>query len=235
MKNPLVSGCLLGIQLKADISSHQDVIYHSQLMVDSSLDQLFGRFCWLNCSSDVATRMRLDFKPTTNGVAFDEPFSCLPFWRGIWKCGCDAHDAGCCSFAECYRRSTGRAITSGVSLLDDINYRVLCFKYFGLSFVSFSARKIPCSRWWAPLKNLQAPYGHGRYPLLLVYEVLANFALHVVTNEKLRSMVNCQGFFPQVFQMKGYARTLLRAMPPIQLAEDSDFWWIQGGHRESPN
>jgi hypothetical protein len=101
--------------------------------------------------------MQLDFEPTTDAVAFDEPVSCLPFWRGIWKCGCRAHDAGCCSFAECYRRSAGPAITSGVSLLDDINYRVLYFTYFGLSCLSFSARKVPCTRWWAPLKIFKHP------------------------------------------------------------------------------
>jgi hypothetical protein len=78
MKNPLVSGCNLAIQLQAEINSHQDVIQCSQLMADS-LDQLFGRFCSLNCSSDVATRMQLDFEPTTDAVAFDEPVSCLPF------------------------------------------------------------------------------------------------------------------------------------------------------------
>jgi hypothetical protein len=79
MKNPLVSGCLLAIQLQAEINSHQDVIQRSQLMLADSLDQLFGRFCSLNCSSDVAARMKLDFEPTTDAVAFDEPFSCLPF------------------------------------------------------------------------------------------------------------------------------------------------------------
>ena len=40
MKNPLVSGCLLAIQLQAEINSHQDIIQRSQLMLADSLDQL---------------------------------------------------------------------------------------------------------------------------------------------------------------------------------------------------
>jgi hypothetical protein len=101
----------------------------------------------------------------------------------------------------------------------------------------FQRAESPMYQVMGAVKNLQAPYGgHGRCPLFLVDEVSANSSLHVVTNEKLRSMVTIvRDFCQQVFQMKGYACTQNLRCAHHPASGGLGFVMNSRGHRESPN